>query len=74
MESDDFGETWKDIAADGFTIAARLDTDIGDGTDLGTAFASLWARPIEAEPRAMDLSFNHPSTDQEIATLAERIS
>ncbi len=44
------------------------------GTDLGTAFANLWARPIEAEPRAMDLSFEHPCTDQDIATLAERIS
>jgi glycerol-3-phosphate dehydrogenase (NAD(P)+) len=41
---------------------------------LGDAFAALWARPIEAEPRAMDLSFSHPATDQAIATLAERIS
>ncbi|MGJ8623106.1 MAG: NAD(P)H-dependent glycerol-3-phosphate dehydrogenase [Yoonia sp.] len=45
-----------------------------DGADLGSAFASLWARPIEAEPRTMDLSFDHPATDQDIATLAERIS
>lgn len=45
-----------------------------DGADIGTAFASLWARPIEAEPRAMDLSFEHPATDKDIATLAERIS
>ena len=34
-----FGETWKDITADGFQIAARLDTDLGDGTALGTAQA-----------------------------------
>ncbi|TFL17722.1 NAD(P)H-dependent glycerol-3-phosphate dehydrogenase [Jannaschia formosa] len=45
-----------------------------DGADLGSAFAALWARPIEAEPRAMDLAFSHPATDQAIATLAERIS
>jgi glycerol-3-phosphate dehydrogenase (NAD(P)+) len=45
-----------------------------DGRPLGDAFAALWARPIEAEPRAMDLSFSHPATDQAIATLAERIS
>lgn len=45
-----------------------------DRADLGEAFASLWARPIEAEPMAMDVSFAHPATDQDIATLAERIS
>jgi glycerol-3-phosphate dehydrogenase (NAD(P)+) len=45
-----------------------------DGADLGQAFAALWARPIEAEPLAMDVAFAHPATDQDIATLAERIS
>jgi glycerol-3-phosphate dehydrogenase (NAD(P)+) len=45
-----------------------------DGADLGGAFARLWARPIEAEPMAMDVSFAHPATDEDIATLAERIS
>ncbi|WP_299402299.1 NAD(P)H-dependent glycerol-3-phosphate dehydrogenase [uncultured Roseobacter sp.] len=45
-----------------------------EGAELGPAFASLWARPIEAEPRTMELSFDHPATDQDIATLAERIS
>src|SRR6056297_2617835 len=45
-----------------------------DGQVLGEAFAALWARPIEAEPRAMGLSLSHPATDQAIATLAERIS
>lgn len=44
------------------------------GADLGEAFAALWARPIEAEPMAMDLAFAHPATDKDIATLAERIS
>ncbi|MCG6884007.1 MAG: NAD(P)-dependent glycerol-3-phosphate dehydrogenase [Silicimonas sp.] len=55
-------------------ICETVRSILHDGTGLGTAFAALWARPIEAEPRAMDLSFNHPSTDQDIATLAERIS
>lgn len=45
-----------------------------EGADLGEAFATLWARPIEAEPLAMDVSFAHPATDEDIATLAERIS
>lgn len=45
-----------------------------DGADLGEAFAALWARPIEAEPMAMDLAFVHPATEKDIATLAERIS
>jgi len=45
-----------------------------EGRPIGEGFAALWARPIEAEPRAMDLSFSHPATDQDIATLAERIS
>lgn len=45
-----------------------------EGADLGQAFAALWARPIEAEPMGMELSIAHPATDQDIATLAERIS
>lgn len=55
-------------------ICETVRSILHDGADLGVAFASLWARPIEAEPRAMDLSFDHPATDQAIATLAERIS
>ena len=45
-----------------------------DGAETGPAFAALWARPIEAEPRAMDLSLDHPASDKAVATLAERIS
>jgi glycerol-3-phosphate dehydrogenase (NAD(P)+) len=44
------------------------------GESLGQAFATLWARPIQAEPLSMDVAFAHPATDQDIATLAERIS
>ena len=45
-----------------------------DGQEIGRAFATLWARPIEAEPRAMGVSFSHPASDQAIQDLAERIS
>lgn len=55
-------------------ICETVRSILHDGADLGAAFASLWARPIEAEPRSMDVVFTHPSTDTEIATLAERIS
>jgi glycerol-3-phosphate dehydrogenase (NAD(P)+) len=44
------------------------------GAPLGPTFAGLWARPIEAEPRAMALSLDHPAPDSAIAALAERIS
>ena len=33
------------------------------GADLQEAFTALWARPIEAEPAALDLSLAHPSPD-----------
>ena len=52
------------------TVRAILHED----ADLGQAFAALWARPIEAEPISMELAIAHPATDQDIATLAERIS
>ena len=55
-------------------ICETVRSILHDGAALGTAFAALWARPIEAEPRAMELSFAHPATDQAISNLAERIS
>jgi glycerol-3-phosphate dehydrogenase (NAD(P)+) len=55
-------------------ICETVRSILHDGADLGPAFAALWARPIEAEPRAMVLALSHPATDQAIATLAERIS
>lgn len=55
-------------------ICETVRSILHDDADLGTAFASLWARPIEAEPRAMDVAFAHPATDTDIAQLAERIS
>jgi glycerol-3-phosphate dehydrogenase (NAD(P)+) len=45
-----------------------------EGTPLGGTLAALWARPIEAEPRAMDLSFTHPASDTAIQQLVERFA
>lgn len=55
-------------------ICETVRSILHDDADIGTAFAGLWARPIEAEPRAMDVAFAHPATDTDIAQLAERIS
>ena len=32
-----------------------------EGRDLNAAFADLWTQPIEAEPRAMELSLKNPA-------------
>ncbi len=45
-----------------------------DGADMRQAFAALWARPIQAEPLAMDVSFAHPANPTQDAETAERIS
>ncbi|MEM6488663.1 MAG: NAD(P)H-dependent glycerol-3-phosphate dehydrogenase [Pseudomonadota bacterium] len=37
---------------------------------LGEAFAALWSRPLEAEPRAMNLTFEHPADRRAIQRLA----
>ena len=42
-------------------ICETVRTVLQDGVPLDAAFAALWSRPIEAEPRAMDLSFDHPA-------------
>lgn len=55
-------------------ICETVRSILHDDADLGASFAALWARPIEAEPRAMDLSLDHPANNQAIANLAERIS
>ncbi|WP_246107365.1 NAD(P)H-dependent glycerol-3-phosphate dehydrogenase [Puniceibacterium confluentis] len=36
-----------------------------EGADLTTAFSDLWARPIESEPRALDIELAHPTTLRE---------
>ena len=35
------------------------------GADLASAFSDLWARPIESEPRALDIELAHPTTLRE---------
>ena len=44
------------------------------GDDLGDTFAALWSRPIEGEPRSLDLFFEHPASDEAIQQLAERFT
>ena len=55
-------------------IAEAVRSVLHEGADLGATFAALWARPIEAEPRALDLSFDHPASAGAIRQLAERFS
>ena len=54
-------------------ISEAVRAVLHDGACLGQTFAGLWARPIEAEPRTLALSLDHPSGDAAIAQLAERI-
>ncbi|MFN4100922.1 MAG: glycerol-3-phosphate dehydrogenase, partial [Pararhodobacter sp.] len=44
-------------------ICETVNAVLHQGADLREAFSALWARPIEAEPYAMDLSLAHPSPD-----------
>lgn len=55
-------------------ICDAVNSILREGADIGETFAALWARPIEAEPRAMDILFDHPASDLAVRTLAERIS
>ena len=41
-------------------ICETVHAVLHEGADLGASFNALWARPIESEPRALDLSFAHP--------------
>ncbi len=42
-------------------ICETVNAVLHKGADLQEAFTALWARPIEAEPNALDLSFAHPA-------------
>ncbi|WP_460275654.1 NAD(P)H-dependent glycerol-3-phosphate dehydrogenase [Celeribacter sp. ULVN23_4] len=44
-------------------ICETVNAVLHKGADLQAAFTALWARPIEAEPNALDLSLQHPSPD-----------
>ncbi|MBF9031170.1 NAD(P)H-dependent glycerol-3-phosphate dehydrogenase [Rhodobacterales bacterium HKCCE3408] len=45
-----------------------------DGANLGETFVALWSRPIEAEPRAMELSFDHPAANADLSEMAGRFA
>ena len=33
---------------------------VHEGADIETSFSALWKRPIEGEPRTLDLFLDHP--------------
>ncbi|WP_089234749.1 NAD(P)H-dependent glycerol-3-phosphate dehydrogenase [Tropicimonas sediminicola] len=45
-----------------------------EGADLGTAFARLWASPIEGEPRSLAILLDHPADADAVTGLARRIA
>ena len=42
-------------------ICETVDAILHRGAPLDTAFADLWARPIEGEPRALEINLPHPA-------------
>jgi len=42
-------------------ICETVNAVLHEGADLERSFSELWTRPIEAEPRALDLSLDHPA-------------
>lgn len=44
-------------------ICETVNAVLHKGADLQEAFSALWARPIEAEPNALNLSLRHPFPD-----------
>jgi glycerol-3-phosphate dehydrogenase (NAD(P)+) len=42
-------------------ICETVNEVLHHGADLRSSFSALWSRPIEAEPRAMGLSLDHPA-------------
>ncbi len=44
-------------------ICETVNAVLHKGADLQEAFSALWARPIEAEPNALDLALTHPIPD-----------
>ena len=43
-------------------IAEAVRAILHEGAPFDQTFAELWTRPIEAEPRALDLAFAHPAS------------
>jgi glycerol-3-phosphate dehydrogenase (NAD(P)+) len=44
-------------------ICEMVRSIVAEDRPIGEAFAAYWARPLMAEPRAMDLTFPHPAED-----------
>ncbi|MBV7408331.1 NAD(P)H-dependent glycerol-3-phosphate dehydrogenase [Maritimibacter sp. DP1N21-5] len=42
-------------------ICETVNAVLHEGADLQTSFNALWTRPIEAEPRALDILLDHPA-------------
>ncbi|TYP85247.1 glycerol-3-phosphate dehydrogenase (NAD(P)+) [Maritimibacter alkaliphilus HTCC2654] len=42
-------------------ICETVNAVLHEGADLEDSFSALWRRPIEAEPRALDIILDHPS-------------
>ncbi|MGF1501347.1 MAG: NAD(P)H-dependent glycerol-3-phosphate dehydrogenase [Paracoccaceae bacterium] len=45
-----------------------------DGGEIGETFARLWAAPLEAEARGLDLTLDHPADEEAVRRFAEQIS
>ena len=52
-------------------IAETVRAIVHDDADIGDAFAKLWAGPLKAEPRALDLEVPHPLGDAAVQRLAD---
>jgi glycerol-3-phosphate dehydrogenase (NAD(P)+) len=54
-------------------ICQAVDSILRSGVGIGETFAALWSRPSEAEPRAIQISFDSPATPVDFQQLSERI-
>lgn len=55
-------------------ICEAVRSILHDGAAIGETFARLWSRPIEAEPRALDLLIHHPADEDAIKRFAATMS
>ncbi|MBK0399206.1 NAD(P)-dependent glycerol-3-phosphate dehydrogenase [Limibaculum sp. M0105] len=54
-------------------IAEAVRAILHEGAPIGQTFARLWTRPIEAEPRALQLALDHPAPESQVRDLAGRM-
>lgn len=55
-------------------ICEAVRSILHDGAAIGETFAALWSRPLEAEPRALELSLAHPADPDTVRRFAETMS